>query len=144
MQSRSHKEILINLITQNFENINFPSSNGPYNLQCLCLRQLQFVIFFSYAARCSLCRQKKIWTYKQTLAYCRLGSAFCAFHLMCLGDCFVSVHIELPHFFQWLNCSPLYENAIIYLIRLLLKSIWVGSSLLLLCTTLQLIRWIHF
>ena len=35
--------------------------------------------------------------------------------LMCLGDCSISVPIEPLHFFHWLNCIPLYENAIIYL-----------------------------
>lgn len=46
------------------------------------------------------------------------------FHLMYLGNRFMSMHIELPLVFQWLNYSPLDENARIYLTSLLLKSIW--------------------
>lgn len=57
------------------------------------------------------------------------GFSFRVFHPMCLRDCFVSVHIELPHLVQCLNCSPLCENAIIYLTSLLLNGIWVVSSL---------------
>lgn len=40
----------------------------------------------------------------------------------------MSMHKELPRFFQWLNYSSLYESARIYLTSLLLKSICFFSQ----------------